>query len=298
MIVSLLWIPYPTCYAGEVAWHSLVFEGNGLFASIRSGIYIMPGNTSLTGHFTKYQLPMSNFLPDEPVRRNLLILHASTAIKGMFIPDIEYERTIWFRPETLQAVCRLRWNMNRPETVKLYKWDADAVTRWKLRYHDADGSINPVGTATYRFGSLAQKCSIISEPALLLYLVSFPETKVKSNYDICVFGKKMLHHLSITRKPFVKGDLDGSIYDKQCVMEEENRNAATPCPEPDTVYRIIELAESKCTNEVQREKFSLLGLQGEITILVAGSSKLPVQIDGHNEYAGRVILKLNRAVIK
>ena len=296
-LVSLLCISCSPCLAGKVDWRSLVFEGNGLFASVRSEIDIMPGNATLTGHFMKYQVPMSNFLPDEPVRKNLLILHASTAIRGMFIPDIEYERAIWFHPKTLRAVGRLRWNMNKPETVKLYKWGTDAVTRWKLKYNGVNRSMNTVSTATYSFGSHGGTCATISEPVLLLYLVSLTGERVKAQYDICVFGKKKLHHLSIVRKPIMKNDLEDSIYDKQCVIENRKTgNAVASCPEPDTVYRIIELTDSR-DEKNHGEKFSLLGLAGEITIMVARSKGLPVQISGDNEYAGRLVLRLKRAVM-
>ncbi len=157
--------------------------------------------------------------------------------------------------------------------------------------------MNTVSTATYTFGSHEGTCAIISEPAILLYLVSLTDEKIKAEYDICVFGKKKLHHLRIVRKPLFKYDSEDSIYDGKCNIENRRTvNASVPCPEPDTVYHIIELTDST-DKENHKEKFSLLGLEGEITIMVARSKGLPVQISGDNEYAGRVVLRLKRAVM-
>jgi len=301
-----LLLPHDLLGAEGVPWRSLRFEGRGIFASARSEINIIPCDGTLTGRSARFEPGLSGLLPRRAHCKNLTVLVAETSVSGLLIPDIQYERAVWFQPATLEAVCRVRWNRNRPETVKFYRWKNDGVTRWKLTYNESTESLREVNRSFYSYGQRGADCGLVSEPVLLLYLVSLPDFMAsEEDHEVCVFGKKKLHQIIIRKKPYPKNrdmeyannhDSLNSV-DKDCLMERsgrgENRGS---CPEPDTLYMISDDSDNKKEGGV--EKFSLLGLSGDIRIAVSRKSGLPLKISGNNENAGTVILKLKRAVIR
>ena len=288
-----------SCLAQGLSWRSLVFEAERAFSHVTSTVEIVPDHQSAKRLFPSFQPALSDCINITPDYEGFPCIHIITAVEGLFIPDMQYERAVWFDPDTMQAVFRLRWNGSRPEIIKFYTWGNSGVTRLKLKYDRVSRSIHEVKKTFYNRDRSADMCSVLSEPAVLLYFVSHAHFNKSENSSICVFGKKEFHLLSIKKKK-IHLSTDSPVNSCKIFIAQHDdlktgRAEFTRCPRADTLFLISEIDHHQ--RDAGREKFSLMGLQGEIRIEVNMKEGLPVRISGVNEHAGSVVLELKKAVI-
>ncbi len=294
-------LPGFSCNAQEIIWQSLVFEKKGTLSQVVATVEVMPGKEAVKTVFQQFQPALSNYIDISPDYENLICMHVTTSVTGLFIPDIKYERAIWFNTHTLQAVFRLRWNANHPKIIKFYTWKNSGVMRLKLEYDRVSRSLHEIKKRFYSWDSPPHICTVVSEPAVLLYLVSHPAfSRFDRKRQVCVFGKKELHALTMTKKEIQHArDLPCISSDKyiiQDINDKTGRAEHTRCAEADTLFLISEINQDQ--HAEKKEKFSLMGLQDEISMEVNTNEGLPVRIKGVNEYAGTVVLELKRVITR
>ncbi len=277
--------------AHAVCWQRLVYEDTRLVSCLVTEVDLVTSVAILPGHFKAFQ----SVVMDGPClcRHDLQSVYVKTTVAGLWVPDLQYERLVWFDPKDLAAVCRLRWSSTRSQVIKYYLWEQGGVRRLKYQYQAQEDSVRLSKTSVYVFPhESGAQCSIISEPTLILYLVSSPKfmgsEQVKT---LCVFGKKRLHRITITRNTIPNRGKDVSHIDNQCRVVVADGGSA--CPAADTLYHI----GTDDDYDTGEERFSLLGLEDHISIYVDSASGIPVMISGCSRKAGKVELRLKSALL-
>ena len=123
---------------------------------------------------------------------------------------------------------------------------------------------------------------------LVFYLLSTLDlTSKKGPYEICVFGKKQLHRLTIRQEE--SPPMEVSFITRTPSQKEETiKGQITPL-----VYSIK--TESLAPEKEEAENFSLLGLHKNIRIYMDPEKLLPVRISGTNNIIGKLELELRTA---
>ncbi len=289
--VVLVFLLITTCdsRANAVCWQKLVYRDSRLMSCLVTEIERVSSVAILPGHFKAFQ----SIVMDSPLlhRQDLQAVYVKTTVTGLWVSDLQYERLIWFDPKNLAAVGRLRWSSNRPQVVKYYLWEQEGVRR--LKYLRQGDSVRLSKTSVYCFSNESgPRHSIISEPTLILYLVSSHELMgSEAMKTFCVFGKKQLHRITISRSTIPNRGEDTSQMGDQCRVVLAD--GAGVCPTADTLFQI----RTDSDYDTGRERFSLLGLEDHISISVDSASGIPVEISGWNRKVGKVELRLKRAFL-
>ncbi len=276
--------------AHAVCWQRLLYKDSRLMSCLVTEIDRVSSVAILPGHFKAFQ----SIVMDSPVLhgQDLQSVYVKTTVTGLWVPDLQYERLIWFEPKNLAAVCRLRWSSTRPQMVKYYLWEQGCVRRLKYQYQEQEDSVKLSGTSVYLFPHEAGlRCSIISGPTLILYLVSSHDLMESEQIKtFCVFGKKRLHRITISRSKIPNRGEDVSQPGDQCRVVLAD--GAGVCPTADTLFQI-----RTNNDDTGEERFSLLGLEDHISISVDSASGIPVKISGWNRNVGKVELLLKSAFL-
>jgi hypothetical protein len=130
-------------------------------------------------------------------------------------------------------------------------------------------------------------CGPISDPALIFQIVSSLDPVSRQDpFEICVFGKKQLHRLTIRQEKStpLKVSYTTRSASHEAAVEEE----ISP-----VVYAIT--TENILDKKREPEPFSLLGLHKDIRIYLEPDKLIPVSISGTNNSVGKLYLLLQHA---
>ncbi len=214
----------------------------------------------LSHRFGEFVKRLERFGPFASIPEKSSILYVKRTITGFLLPDVELDRVVWFMPETLEPVARLRWNSSRPDKIKFYRWEKGGVRRWKL-VTDVAGSFRVKSSEFYQRPSSLQGCRHFYDPSQLVimtggYLSVFETART----SLCMFGKKHFQKIELRCEETENG-LVCKVYDS--TKDEE-------------------------------EPFSLLGLEGDITFYVDVHRMLPQEIGGSNALSQKIVLELDK----
>jgi hypothetical protein len=274
----------------KVSWTKLTFTGSKFFTSINVNIQLGPENP-----FSPASAIKTGTVPvkysDEENKSRLLTLKWS--LNGMLAQG-QYEVKVWFKTTDGLPYKRMRFRNDDDPWVKSYYWEDTGVRRHKIKPGASAENTQPSAKWTdrkehfYAFPGESAGCSSISDPSLIFYLLSTldPET-LQAPKEICVFGKKQVHRLTIQQ---VKSSpIEVSFKARTSSQKEETiKNQITPL-----VYSIK--TAPMAPEKEEPENFSLLGLHKNILIYMDPEKQLPVRISGSNNSIGKIDLELRNA---
>jgi len=181
-------------------WSDLTFTGSKFFSSINVKIQLGPGNQLSDASVKKTKTdPVDCSETDYDSK----LLTLKWSLKGMLAQG-QYEEKLWFKTADGLPYKRIRFRKDDEPWVKSYYWEDKGVRRHKIK---------PVGSAEnkqqptmwtdrkehfYEYPKEQTGCSTVSDASLVFYILSTLDlSNDKNPYEICVFGKKQLHRLTI-----------------------------------------------------------------------------------------------------
>jgi hypothetical protein len=270
-----------------LSWAELIFKGSRLFTSLSVTIQLSSGDQF--PHDLSKEIGMDLDDCSETGSESSLLTVLFTSRTAGFSQG-QYEEKIWFDKTAARPHSRIRMSSDDTPWIKSYCWEKKGVRRQKIQpentseMKEAPAKWTKHTEAFYMYPEKAAECEAISDPSLILVLLSNIEPDSQSNpHNICVFGKKQLHRLTIKeeKSPPLKvaykerslsqeTAIEGQIYPLVFSISTENITPETTGP----------------------ETFSFLGLQKDIRIYVDSEKRLPVRISGANNSIGRLVLDL------
>jgi len=220
----------------------------------------------------------------------LLTVKSSSA--GM-VSQGQYDEQTWFNDQDGLPYKRIRVRDDGDPWIKSYCWEQKGVRRHEIQPGGAAEKKQPPSGWTernehfYEYPIGSAGCTSISDPALIFYMLSTldPDRQLNAG-EICVFGKKQLHRLTIRQvksSPIeVAFELENSA-GKETIQEQ-----ITPL-----VYALQ--TETYTPENNEPENFSLFGLNKDILIYMDPGKRIPVRVSGTNSIFGRISLELLNA---
>ncbi len=272
-------------------WKELYFQGGKGFTRIAASVRLRSSRGFCPCDLT---CTLKGLMPCPLEEANTKVLSVDTAVSTLIPPQEEYIQHVWFNKKNGKAYQRIRWKKGAHAWIKAYKWEERGVRRLKLQPrgpHEinlAPGKWTRKKSSFFPYAQDAESCHVISEPAVLLYLLSIIDTRqVRFPLELCVFGKKQLHRVTIRLMRLKPLKISFESYG----LQGEHRVEKTIRP---MVFFITTLPEEK----KKREPFSLLGLREDIYIFIDPETRLPVRIMGKTKRAGDMVLALTGAWIR
>ncbi|MCK4378198.1 MAG: hypothetical protein KAW01_02575, partial [Deltaproteobacteria bacterium] len=219
-------------------------------------------------------------------------LSVTNTIKPYFSANRFYQTKVWFSPENGTAIRRLRLLREKKYYLKDYIFFPFGVYRYRKRPADSEEEKtkpelwSDTEKTSYSFPGKISATTIISEPSLILYYLSAKTLKSDSQpEEICVFHKKQYHMLKLIREAPIQIQVD-------YIEQQDGQDKLVKKGEMGLAgYRLIS-RPVKENDETAAEKFSFMGLTGDITIYFNEESGIPIRISDDIPFIGQVHFNL------
>ena len=272
-----------------LTWTELIFKGSKLFTSLNVTIQLSSGGQFSRGLSKEIERDLDDCSETGSESSLLTVLFTSRAAgfsQGQYEEKILFDNTA-ARP---RPQSRIRMSSDDTPWIKSYCWEKKGVRRQKIQpentreMKEAPAKWTKHTEAFYMYPEKAAECEAISDPSLILVLLSNIEPDSQSvPYNICVFGKKQLHRLTIKEE---KSSLLKVAYKERSLSQET-------AIEGQIFPLVFSISTENITPETTGpETFSFLGLEKDIHIYVDFEKRLPVRISGTNNSIGRLVLDL------
>jgi len=228
----------------------------------------------------------------EPKDPEVFTVGVDILIKPILFHEVYLQSKGWFSPTTALALQRVRMRKGFKDFKKTYRFTDRGVFRQRREPKNSqEASLIPERWTEFRkdfypYDDMDQfACRTIMEPSTILYVLATAEIKESGNpLNLCVFDKKRLYLVVI--KP-------GASERRQVVYLEKSAQGERQKMETVEVVPLALKSEPLSKNGKQ-DKFSFLGFEGDIDILLEKSARFPVEIIGHIPAVGTVNFKLRQ----
>lgn len=284
--------PVATTADKKVSWSDLIFKGSKFSTSFKVEMQLEPMDDS-SGDISS---PKGRELGAcaNTVHDGMLLTIKATS-QGLGEED-KYEERVWFKEQDGLPYKRNRLNQGDGFWMKTYCWEDKGVRRQKVVPRNSAEEQQPQTLwsqrteSLYRYPENRTACSTISDPALILYKVSSIAPFIGQDpFQLCVFGKKQLHRLTIRQEgasPLKVAYTVRSAAQKETVVEDQ----ILPL-----VYAVT--SENIATANQAPETFSLFGLHKDIRIYLDPEKGIPVRISGTVNSMGTLELEVQNATV-
>ena len=278
-------VPWPT----QAPWSSLSLSGAKLGTTLTVSMRLGPA-----AEMAKLQpwagLPQTAACSTPPDQAAML--STTLTVKGM-LRNSRYSEALWF-DQTGSPQKRLRYNQERGDYwLKGYCWEKNGVQRSKLVPADEDASSQKPSaraeqsSSWYPLPPHPAQCISVSDPALLIVLASaLAKEPQHHSLTLCTFGRQHLFLVEMVREIGATQAVSYRILQNNQPAQERSSRIQP------LVYRV---SAQNVQPASQAEKFSLMGLEEDIRILVDPATHLPIRVSGKAKLAGKVELELREA---
>ncbi len=270
-----------------VSWSELIFKGTRFLTSITVKIQLGSGDNFSGDLSPKIEKDIGDC--SETVNDGTLLTVQSSST-GLGFSKGQYEEKIWFKERAVRPYKRIRSSKGNAPWVKSYCWEDKGVRRQKNQpANSRENKIPPAKwtkrtVSFYEYPDEVAGCDTISDPSLIFYILSTHETgRQQKPFEICIFGKKQLHRLSIRQED--SSPLQVSYKTRSLSQEATVKDQITPF-----VFSIT--PDTLAPDNREPEIFSFLGLHKDIRIYMDPEKRLPVRISGTNNSIGDLVLDL------
>jgi len=278
---------YETSARQTLSWTELIFKGSKLFTSTTLKIKLGSGG-QLSGDLSTEIGTDIGDCSENLYNSKLLTVQSST--RGVGFSQNQYEEKIWFKETTFRPYKRIRLSSGDAPWVKSYCWGDKGVRRQKNLPGNLSENKQVPDTWTkrtesfYEYPEEVTGCDTISDPSLIFYILSiFQSGRQSKPFEICVFGRKQLHRMTIVQEkyPSLKVSYKSRSASQEVIVEDK----ITP-----SVFLIT--TETFSPRESEQEIFSFFALHKDIRIYMDPEKRLPVRITGRNNSLGSITLDL------
>ena len=278
-----------TTVHNKVSWTDLTFKGSKLLTTITVQMQLGAGALSPDDPAAK----AGTYLPgcSETINGSRLLTVKSFS-KGI-LSDGQYEEQIWFKEPDGLPYKRIRVRNDDNPWIKSYCWETKGVRRHEIQPGGyAENKQPPIKWTQrnehfYDYPMKSAGCSSIFDPSLIFYILSTLDPAMQQNpKEICVFGKKQLHRLTI--RQVKSSPIEISFKTQTSSQKKTIKDQITPL-----VYSIT--TEPYTPEKKKPENFSLFGLNKGIRIYMDPETLIPVRVSGTNNIFGKIELRLQNA---
>jgi hypothetical protein len=284
----------PSLNPDLVTWESLTYKSKSFFgtatAVVELNLYPQPDIPEQNNSHPPNTRGCTSPLAER------FCLSVTNTIKPYFSANRFYQKKVWFSPENGRANRRVRLLRGEKYYLKDYVFTPAGVYRYRKKPANPEEETtkpelwSDTEKTFYSLPGNIPATTIISEPSLILYYLS--AKKLKSGTlpeEIYVFHKKQYHMVKLIREEPVNIGVDyieQQDGQNKLVKKEEMKLAS---------YRLISRPVRE-NDGTAAEKFSFMGLTGDITIYFNEESGIPIRIDGDIPFIGQVHFNLKQAM--
>ncbi len=274
-----------------VPWKHLSFKGKEFFAKLAAEVELTsPSKSELDIAF----IPSPQGVPIAITKSGALIIDAKISVKSIFV-KVKLQNTAWFDPVTLSAMQYVRQRVGLNDAKKTYRFTDKGVFKLTKQPIDKSEIIqlpekwSAVKENFFPHDPEKKSCVNITAPIPVIYLISASKVSdFEKPVTICVFNKTETIYLDIQKVPAESVQLN---YTEIRGDEAIQRNTSI-------LTEVLSLKARSISSGQTMNKFSLVGLQGNIKIYIDPESRVPVQLRGDYRGLGEIKLKLRQMVHK
>ncbi|MGD2055784.1 MAG: hypothetical protein PVJ15_03185 [Gammaproteobacteria bacterium] len=200
--------------------------------------------------------------------------------------------TLWFDPATGAVLQRDKLRPGWKGSRKIYRFGEDGALRLRLKPKDRAEAEQPsdewskTKESFFPYNLHDSGCEFVSDPILLLYLVSLPEyINANRSAQTCLFFDDALYRVRLEPQGSDWLDVNYTVKSAAGRRRVQGRQESLKL-----LLRIEPL-----TAGADRANFELLELRGTIVIHLNTGSRLPVQVSGERAGLGRLRIALVEA---
>ncbi|KPJ99205.1 MAG: hypothetical protein AMJ60_05825 [Desulfobacterales bacterium SG8_35] len=276
----------------RISWSDLTFTASKYLTTITVNMHLGPGDLSPDDPAAAAGTYLPGCSKNENHSRLLTVKSSSQGL----ISQGQYDEQIWFKEPEGLPYKRIRVRDDDNPWIKGYCWEEKGVRRHEIQPNGTAENKKPPASWSqhnehfYAYPSESAGCTFISDPSLIFYLLSTLDPGMQHNPgEICVFGKKQLHRLTIRQ---VKASpMEISFKLQTSFRKDTIKEQITPL-----VYSIQ--TETYAPEKKEPENFSLFGLNKNILIYMDPGKMIPVRVSGTNNIFGKIELELQNAGLK
>ncbi len=278
----------------KVAWTDLTFTGSKFPAAITVRMQLEPMDDSSANACLSGKGGMGGMSKCNSAMISMrLTIKATSQVLGA---KDRYEERVWFTAQDGLPYERDRLNQGDTVWLKSYCWEDQGVRRRKVEPGDRAEEQQPRNLwsqrteSLYRYPDGDAGCSVISDPALIVYKVSsLAPVNGHGPLELCVFGKKQLHRLLIRQEEASSLQV---AYTVRSATREKTVVKGRILP---LVYTVT--AENIAVADQAPEAFSLFGLEKDIRIYLDPVKGIPVRISGTADNIGALDFQVQQATV-
>ena len=277
----------------RVLWSDLSFGAQGTLVDLAMDIRLAPfPKAEFDAIWRTY--PQSIQLPS--VGQEVDDLEVSRVIDYIFSRPVRLWNRVLFDPKQASSLYRVRLRRGQDDIERAYWFSGEGVHRLRrMPKTKAEASLAPakwtdVDTSYYPYDPTRRDCPQITDPVLIIYLVSAaPFNQEGDVLTMCVFGKQQLHMVQLAYQRLENLEVDYSLTSGEGKVHKKGKVDG---------LRITVESEPMISDKKNAENFSLLGMHEDIAIYIDPRLRIPLQVSGKIPTVGLVTLKLSEVKMK
>ena len=277
----------------RVLWSRLSFRAKGAVVDVEVDVRLSPFSTA---EFQSIWRTNPKSIPLPSLGQEVYDISVNRVIDHIFSPPVTLSNQVLFEPNQAETLYRVRLRRGKDDIKRTYWFSREGVHRLRTKpSNKGEASGNPatwtdVRTSFYPYDLAQPGCSQVTDPMLLIYLLSAARLDKKGDsLSLCVFGKQQLHRVRMQVKGLQTLEVDYSENREEGKVQKKGKVDG---------LRITFEAQSLHSNLKDAENFSFLGFHKDITIDIDPELRIPLQVHGRIPTVGAVTLKLSGVEIQ
>ena len=272
----------------QVLWSSLSFRAKRAVVDVKVDVRLAPVSTA---EFQSIWQANPKFIPLPSLSQKIYNIEVNRVIDHIFSPPVTLSNQVLFEPIQADAFYRVRLRQGKDDIKRTYWFSREGVHRLRTKpSNKAEASEDPAKwtdgrTSFYPYDLTRMGCQQVTDPLLLIYLLSAPRMDKKGDsLSLCVFGKQQLHR--------VRMQVEGLHALEVSYSESREEGKVRKKGKVDGLRVTLE-AQPLHSNLKEAENFSFLGFHKDFTIDIDPELRIPLQVSGRIPTIGMVALKLS-----
>jgi hypothetical protein len=272
--------------AQRVGWARLEFAASKLWLSAQASIATTPRHH---GEIAGRLIPSGTGQP-VPAPEQIVELTYNASGVGR-----QSATTLWLDGATGAAIQRIQVDTGNRQRHRIYRFtDMGAWHRTERPANSRESKL-PAEQWTDRSEGFRPyppeaKGLIITEPAALLWLISAAElTRSGDQMELFTFSRRQVHRVSIR--------VAGTKVARVDYRESTGTGARQRRGEVEVLQLLIR-GQPLHEQADEDDEFELLGLQGDIELLLEPTARAPLALSGRAKIVGQVVFRLRKAALR